>query len=93
MQVSEAPISIDEVIAGVKNGTVTDAIACGTAAVVIGIKRFVFDDGSSLDLPGPVPAAATTRLYNALMDIQYGRAPDRHGWVKEVCRVETSATR
>ena len=93
MEAIEAPISIGEVIAGVKNGTITDAIACGTAAVVIGIKRFVFDDGSSLDLPGTVPAPTTTKLYNALIDIQYGRAPDRHGWVKEVCRVETSVGR
>ena len=93
METSEAPLSIDEVIAGVKNGTITDAIACGTAAVVIGIKRFVFEDGSSLDLPGTVPAATTTKLYNALLDIQYGRAADRHGWVREVCRAEASATR
>jgi branched-chain amino acid aminotransferase len=93
METSEAPISIDDVVAGVKNGSITDVMACGTAAVVIGIKRFVFDDGSSLELPGTVPAAATTRLYNALVDIQYGRAADTHGWVTEVCRLETSAAR
>jgi len=27
--------------------------------------------------PGPV----AERLYAALTDIQYGRAPDRHGWM------------
>jgi branched-chain amino acid aminotransferase len=93
METSEAPISIDEVVAGVKNGTVTDLMACGTAAVVIGIKRLMFEDGSSLELPGAVPAAATSKLYNALVDIQYGRSADRHGWVREVCRAEASATR
>ena len=93
LETSEAPIAIDEIVAGARNGTITDAMACGTAAVVIGIKRLVFEDGSSVELPGSVPAAATSRLYNALVDIQYGRAQDRHGWVKEVCRVETSATR
>jgi branched-chain amino acid aminotransferase len=77
----------------VKDGSITDAMACGTAAVVIGIKQLVFEDRSSLDLPGAVPAAATTKLYNALVDIQYGRAADRHGWVSEVCRLETSAAR
>jgi branched-chain amino acid aminotransferase len=91
MQTSEQPIAIDEIVAGVKDGTITDVMACGTAAVVIGIKRLVFEDGSSLELPGPVPAAATTKLYNALLDIQYGRTADRHGWVKEVCRLEASA--
>jgi branched-chain amino acid aminotransferase len=93
LETSEGPIAIDEIVAGVKNGTITDAMACGTAAVVIGIKRLVFEDGSSVELPGAVPAPTTTRLYNALVDIQYGRAEDRHGWVREVCRLETSATR
>jgi branched-chain amino acid aminotransferase len=91
MQTSEQPIAIDEIVAGVKDGTITDVMACGTAAVVIGIKRLVFEDGSSLEMPGTVPAAATTKLYNALLDIQYGRTADRHGWISEVCRVEDSA--
>jgi branched-chain amino acid aminotransferase len=93
METREAPIAIDEIVAGVKNGTITDLMACGTAAVVIGIRRLVFEDGSSLELPGAVPAPATAKLYNALVDIQYGRAADRHGWVREVCRLEASAIR
>lgn len=91
METVEAPMAIDEVIAGVKAGTITEAMACGTAAVVIGIKRLAFEDGSSLDLPGNVPNVVTTRLYDALVGIQYGRAADRHGWVREVCRLEASA--
>jgi branched-chain amino acid aminotransferase len=90
METSEAPISIDEVTAGVKAGTITEAMACGTAAVVIGIRRLTFEDGSSLDLPGSVPNTVTTKLYDALVAIQYGRAADRHGWVREVCRLEAS---
>ena len=39
LETSEAPIAIDEIVAGARNGTITDAMACGTAAVVIGIKR------------------------------------------------------
>ncbi len=93
MEVSEAPISIDEVVAGVKGGSITEAMACGTAAVVIGIKRLAFEDGSSLEMPGSVPAPVTGKLYNALIDIQYGRTADPHGWVREVCRIETSAVR
>jgi branched-chain amino acid aminotransferase len=91
LEVSEAPIAIDELVSGVKSGAISEAMACGTAAVVIGIKRLMFEDGSVVELPGAVPAPVTTKLYNALVDIQYGRAADRHGWVREVCRVETSA--
>jgi branched-chain amino acid aminotransferase len=94
LETSEAPIALDEITDGVKAGTITEAMACGTAAVVIGIRKLVFDDGkSSLALPGSIPGAVTTKLYNALVDIQYGRAPDRRGWVRDVCRVETSAVR
>ena len=90
---SEAPIAIDEIAAGVKAGTVTEAMACGTAAVVIGIRRLVFEDRTSLDLPGSIPGEITAKLYNALVAIQYGRAADPHGWVREVCRVESTAAR
>ena len=65
LETSEAPIAIDEIVAGAKNGTITDAMACGTAAVVIGIKRLVFEDGSSVELPGACRqrrrAGSTTR--------------------------------
>ena len=57
LETSEAPIAIDEIVAGAKNGTITDAMACGTAAVVIGIKRLVFEDGSSVELPGSRPGS------------------------------------
>ena len=68
-------------------------MACGTAAVVIGIKRLVFEDGSSLELPGSRPRGGDVEALQ-----RAGRHPvrpraDRHGWVREVCRVETSATR
>lgn len=81
----EEPISIDEVVEGVKDGSVTEMIACGTAAVVIGIKSLTFEDGSRITLPGGCPGRVTTALYEALVGIQYGRLPDRHGWVRKVC--------
>jgi hypothetical protein len=35
----------------------------------------------------------TSRLFEALVAVQYGRDADRHGWVREVCRVESTAAR
>ena len=62
--------------------TFEEAGACGTAAVISPIERiddpqtgtsYVFaKDGK----PGPV----STRLYQKLIDIQYGKEPDIHGW-------------
>ena len=79
----EEPIAIDEVVAGVKDGSVTEIMACGTAAVVIGVKSLVFEDGSTVRLPG-APGRVTSALYEALVGIQYGRSADRHGWVRQV---------
>jgi branched-chain amino acid aminotransferase len=84
LDVSEEPITIDEVVAGVKDGTIAEIFACGTAAVVIGIRSLRFEDGSSVRTTG-APGPVTRRLYDALTGVQYGRAPDRHGWVREVC--------
>ena len=66
--------------------TFEEAGACGTAAVISPIERiddpqtgksYVFaKDGK----PGPV----STRLYQKLIDIQYGKEPDIHGWTTVV---------
>jgi branched-chain amino acid aminotransferase len=85
---SAEPIAIDEVVDGLKRGSISEVMACGTAAVVIGIRSLRFEDGSAVGVSGACPGPVTSRLYDALVAIQYGRAADRHGWVREVCRVE-----
>ena len=66
-----------------KNGRISEAIACGTAAVVTGIRTLFFENGSKLQVkdaqaPGPITCA----LFERLQGIQYGRLPDTHGWVR-----------
>ncbi|KPI20320.1 branched-chain amino acid aminotransferase [Actinobacteria bacterium OK074] len=64
-------------------GRVTEVFACGTAAVVtpVGSVRSVRGDWTVGDgRPGPL----TMRLREALLDIQTGRAPDRHGWMHRI---------
>lgn len=82
-EVSERPILLDELRAGLADGSVTEVFACGTAAVMTPIGRLASDD---FDLvvgdgqAGPV----TTRIRAELTDIQYGRAADRHGWMTQL---------
>jgi branched-chain amino acid aminotransferase len=78
--VHEEPYAIDQWQADAVSGRVREAFACGTAAVITPIGKvkgnsrgFTIGDGG----PGPV----TGRLKAALTDIQFGRAPDRHGWL------------
>ncbi|MDD7465408.1 MAG: branched-chain amino acid aminotransferase [Actinomycetaceae bacterium] len=76
VNVSEVPIAIADVVAGIKNGTVAEMFACGTAAVVTAIGRLASDD---FDVTVPV-GAVTKRIYDELTDIQLGRAEDKFGW-------------
>ncbi|WP_445069377.1 branched-chain amino acid aminotransferase [Streptomyces sp. SAS_281] len=65
-------------------GELTEAFACGTAAVMAPVGRvrgvsggWTMGDGE----PGPV----TMRLREELLGIQYGRLPDPFGWIRKVC--------
>lgn len=80
---SEEQISVDDWRAGCLAGEITEAFACGTAAVVtpVGEVRgkddgWVIGDGK----PGPV----TMRLREELLGIQFGRLPDPYGWIHKI---------
>jgi branched-chain amino acid aminotransferase len=78
-EVEEGRISADEWQQACRDGRMTEAFACGTAAVLspIGLVRskdaeWTVGDGE----PGPVSLA----LRRALLDVQQGLGPDPHGW-------------
>jgi branched-chain amino acid aminotransferase len=80
MRVSERPIAIEEVIAAARAGTL-EMWGTGTAAVIspvgeLGYKgeRYVIADGKTGTL--------TQKLYDTIVGIQYGTAPDPHGWAR-----------
>ncbi|AYY12507.1 branched-chain amino acid aminotransferase [Actinobacteria bacterium YIM 96077] len=81
-KVEERPVSIDEWRDGVASGEITEVFACGTAAAITPLGRLAWDGGelSMGERPGPV----TQALREALLDVQYGRAPDRHGWMHRI---------
>jgi branched-chain amino acid aminotransferase len=83
-QVEERRVSADEWRDGVRSGRITEVFASGTAAVITPIGRLAWPDGEvvigdhSVDHGvGPV----TARLRKTLLDLQYGRIPDTHGWL------------
>ncbi|MFT3897986.1 MAG: branched-chain amino acid aminotransferase [Thermomonas sp.] len=80
MRVEERRISIDEWKDGVASGDITEAFACGTAAVVTPIGELKGKDFSFGDINAPA-GEVTMSIRNELTDIQYGRIPDRHGWL------------
>ncbi|MET0766804.1 MAG: branched chain amino acid aminotransferase, partial [Aeromicrobium sp.] len=79
----ERRVSIDEWREGAANGTITEVFACGTAAVVTPVATLKWDGGEVMSGDGE-PGKVTTDIRAALVDIQYGRAEDRHQWMKQI---------
>lgn len=80
LAVSERPISIHEVTAAAQAGTL-EMWGTGTAAVIspvgeLGYKneRYVINGGQT--------GALTQKLYDTIVGIQYGTAPDPHAWAR-----------
>ncbi|MGL6162531.1 branched-chain amino acid aminotransferase [Microbulbifer sp.] len=80
--VHERDIDIDELLARVRDGSCSEAFACGTAAIVSPISVLGDDSGESPLSSAPGSVAACLR--ETLLDIQEGRAEDRFGWMRPV---------
>ena len=82
MKVEETPVQIDEAAEKIRQGRMTEVFACGTAAVVVGIKELAFETGRRLVIGDGASGEITRRLNSELQGIQFGRIPDRHGWIE-----------
>jgi branched-chain amino acid aminotransferase len=81
--VSEQLIDVNEMLADVKRGKVSEVFGCGTAAIIAPVGKFGYQDEEYVinDYEvGPVAA----HLYKELTDIQYGRIPDRFNWIHTI---------
>ncbi|MCW2726198.1 MAG: branched-chain amino acid aminotransferase [Frankiales bacterium] len=81
--VEERRVDVDEWRKGASDGSVVEAFACGTAAVITPIGALRWPGGEAVAGDGQ-PGAVTTQLRQALLDIQYGRTPDTHGWLRRL---------
>jgi len=81
---SELDIDIDQVVAEVRSGVITEALACGTAATIVGISDFLFEDGRLVQIADGQAGTITKRLFEEIQGIQFGRIPDRFGWTQDV---------
>jgi branched-chain amino acid aminotransferase len=79
----ERRIGIAELVDGIRSGQVVELFACGTAAVItpIGVLK---DDAGTYRVGSGETGETTVALRKSLLDIQYGRVPDRHGWLRRV---------
>lgn len=83
VQVEERPISIDEVIAGIGSGALTEIFASGTAAVISPVGQIGYKGRDHTVNQGAV-GVLSQRLFDEITGIQYGERPDPHGWTEPV---------
>jgi branched-chain amino acid aminotransferase len=81
--VREELYSFEQWRADAASGKLKEAFACGTAAVISPIGKVRATGGDFL-INGGEAGPVAMGLRKQLVDIQYGRAPDPHGWIRQV---------
>ena len=83
LRVSERPVTIDEVAVAARKGTLEEVWGTGTAAVISPVGELAYK-GERLVINGGRIGTLTQKLYDAIVGIQYGTAPDTRGWTVPV---------
>jgi branched-chain amino acid aminotransferase len=83
ISVQERPITIDEVMTAHKDGFLQEIFGSGTAAVISPVSHLAWRDNVVMVGDGKVGPVAQ-KFYDAITDIQYGRAEDPFGWIVPV---------
>lgn len=82
-QVEEQKLDIEEMLAGIDSGEITEVFGCGTAAIISPVGRLAYKGKDHVinDMQsGPV----AQHLFGELTSIQYGTAEDRFSWVQAI---------
>ena len=82
-EVEERKISVDELVAAAKNGSLEEVFGTGTAAVIspVGKLRYVDD---VMEIGGGKIGELTQKLYDTITGIQWGKTEDPFGWRVEL---------
>lgn len=84
-KVSERRLSIDELKQASKDGKLKEAFGTGTAAVISPIGELKVGD-EVMTFNGGKIGEISQKLYDSMTGVQYGRLPDTHKWMDEVCK-------
>ena len=83
LRVSERPVTIDEVAQAAHKGQLQEVWGTGTAAVISPVGELSYK-GERIVINGGRIGPLTQKLYDTIVGIQYGTAPDPHGWTVAV---------
>lgn len=84
INVCEKQITIDEVIAASKDGSLKESFATGTAAVISPVGELFYKDEKVMINNG-VTGELSQKLYDELQGIQFGEKKDNFKWSVRVC--------
>jgi len=74
---------VDEWRERAADGSMTEAFACGTAAVITPIGK-ARSNGGDFTIADGRPGPITMAIREELLAIQHGTVADRHGWIHRI---------
>ena len=83
VEVEERKVTVDEIIEGLSNGTVTDAFGAGTAATIAHIAKIGFRD-EIFELPPVEQRELSNKIKDYLDDLKTGKVEDEFNWCLRV---------
>lgn len=83
MKVEERKISVDELLAGLQQGLVTEAFGAGTAATIAHIE-LIGHQGNDYYLPPVEKREFSNKVYQELDAIKRAKKPDEFGWITKM---------
>ncbi|PJI86669.1 branched-chain amino acid aminotransferase [Luteimicrobium subarcticum] len=89
LRTTERRVSLAELRDDLASGRVREVFAAGTAAVITPVTAFRGRDAATGDdyevtVGDGAPGTTALAIRTALLDVQYGRAEDTRGWLREV---------
>jgi branched-chain amino acid aminotransferase len=82
-EISEQRLDIEEILADIASGKITEVFGCGTAAVISPVGAFCYQDKDYV-INNNETGVVSKHLYDELTGIQYGTREDRFGWITTV---------
>ena len=79
----ERKISVDELVAAARDGSLEEVFGTGTAAVVSPVGKLRYKD-DVMTIGGGEIGELTQKLYDEITGIQWGKRPDPFGWRMKV---------
>ncbi|MFT6194982.1 MAG: branched-chain amino acid aminotransferase [Cognaticolwellia sp.] len=82
-EISEQRLDIEQILADIDSGKITEVFGCGTAAVIAPVGKLSFKNNEYVINKNQAGDVAK-RLYDELTGIQYGTREDKFGWIESI---------